>query len=601
MYLERCLVENSGAIPKLEIKFEFGQDASPKPLLLVGPNGAGKTNVLSIITDAIVELASIAFSDVMPIHADGTRQYYRTLGALNIKVGSKYELASLNFVDDSKKFSFISKVGELDFKEYMTSLSGYAIQRPWPTIGSHKAVEANADDIRTVFREGCYASFPAGRAELPYWSNIEPDDENSAFVVRTQTRLGKPITILKSGQDLKHWLVDVIMDQSIDVHLLLNLIKSNNNIRETILDLVGNTKTLTNFNTILRSILDVSDARITRAGRFLNQRKFQIHKGDDLLLPSLDSLSSGQSTLLSIFGTILRYADGAERNLSEMRGIVVVDEIDAHLHSDLQYTTLPRLIGLFPGVQFIVSAHSPLFPLGMEKLFGENGFQMIELPAGTKITAERFDEFRNSLDLLRRTKAFEDTIAQKVSDAHKPLLLCEGKTDAEYIRAAAEILGFYRLANGAAIEWIGSFENGESKGGGEGKLRQAGKILRNNPVLLKNHTLLLFDCDVSDSNSDDGLLHIRVIEQNKDNGLTDRGIENLLPESVFLDRFYSSSERQVGPDIISKRSLRKNELCQYLCVHNRVVSNFEQFRDTLQMIENTLFPDGDTELNAPDL
>ena len=42
-----------------------------------------------------------------------------------------------------------------------------------------------------------------------------------------------------------------------------------------------------------------------------------------------------------------------------MPGIVFIDEIEAHLHLDMQRKILPLLIKLFPYVQFIVSTNSP--------------------------------------------------------------------------------------------------------------------------------------------------------------------------------------------------------------------------------------------------
>ena len=84
---------------------------------------------------------------------------------------------------------------------------------------------------------------------------------------------------------------------------------------------------------------------------------------------SLDALSAGHSTLLGIFGTILRYADYGSRAFTpaEISGICLVDEIDAHMHVDLQYRAVPSLLRLFPKIQFIVSSHSPLLVLGMER------------------------------------------------------------------------------------------------------------------------------------------------------------------------------------------------------------------------------------------
>lgn len=42
-----------------------------------------------------------------------------------------------------------------------------------------------------------------------------------------------------------------------------------------------------------------------------------------------------------------------------MTGIVLIDEVDKHLHITLHFSILPKLFELFPNIQFIVSSHSP--------------------------------------------------------------------------------------------------------------------------------------------------------------------------------------------------------------------------------------------------
>ncbi|WP_404370037.1 tetratricopeptide repeat protein [Corallococcus coralloides] len=47
-------------------------------------------------------------------------------------------------------------------------------------------------------------------------------------------------------------------------------------------------------------------------------------------------------------------------DISLLQGIVLIDEIDLHLHPRLQRTIVPRLRRLLPGVQWIATTHSPL-------------------------------------------------------------------------------------------------------------------------------------------------------------------------------------------------------------------------------------------------
>jgi predicted ATP-binding protein involved in virulence len=135
-----------------------------------------------------------------------------------------------------------------------------------------------------------------------------------------------------------------------------------------------------------------------------------------LLAPSLNHLSSGQAVLLSLFTTILRYADmGGTRTLPDITGIAVVDELDTHLHPTHQLEVLPRLMRLFPRIQFVLSTHSPLVLLGLAREFGDDGLDIIDLPSGQVTRIEAFSEFQVAFDAFRRTRALESQVASAAS------------------------------------------------------------------------------------------------------------------------------------------------------------------------------------------
>ncbi|MFT6964464.1 MAG: putative ATP-binding protein involved in virulence, partial [Flammeovirgaceae bacterium] len=51
-------------------------------------------------------------------------------------------------------------------------------------------------------------------------------------------------------------------------------------------------------------------------------------------------------------------------NPSELAGIVIIDELDLHLHPKWQYELPQMLVNTFPKIQFIVSTHSVIPFLG---------------------------------------------------------------------------------------------------------------------------------------------------------------------------------------------------------------------------------------------
>lgn len=74
---------------------------------------------------------------------------------------------------------------------------------------------------------------------------------------------------------------------------------------------------------------------------------------------SFQSLSSGYRAILDIYADLLMHTEYTKVKPSELTGVVIVDEIDAHLHVSLQRKILPFFTTSFPQIQFIVTTHSP--------------------------------------------------------------------------------------------------------------------------------------------------------------------------------------------------------------------------------------------------
>lgn len=73
-------------------------------------------------------------------------------------------------------------------------------------------------------------------------------------------------------------------------------------------------------------------------------------------------LSDGEKCLLALVGDLARrmaIAAPTDPEPLERPAIVLIDEIDLHLHPGLQRTLLPRLRQVFPNVQFVTTTHSP--------------------------------------------------------------------------------------------------------------------------------------------------------------------------------------------------------------------------------------------------
>jgi len=93
---------------------------------------------------------------------------------------------------------------------------------------------------------------------------------------------------------------------------------------------------------------------------------------DDLIATSIDGsralpfrmLSDGERNMLAMVADIARRAailnpHLEERALTQTPGIVLIDEIDLHLHPRWQRRVVDNLRETFPNLQFIATTHSP--------------------------------------------------------------------------------------------------------------------------------------------------------------------------------------------------------------------------------------------------
>jgi len=77
---------------------------------------------------------------------------------------------------------------------------------------------------------------------------------------------------------------------------------------------------------------------------------------------SVNQLSDGEKCMIALIGDLARrlaIANPTLPNPLQGSGVVLIDEIDLHLHPKWQRRVVPRLLEVFPGCQFAISTHSP--------------------------------------------------------------------------------------------------------------------------------------------------------------------------------------------------------------------------------------------------
>jgi predicted ATP-binding protein involved in virulence len=105
----------------------------------------------------------------------------------------------------------------------------------------------------------------------------------------------------------------------------------------------------------------------------------------------LHELAAGYRGILTMIGDMIqRLLENPNNSLDDLQGIVIIDEIDAHLHPKYQYE-LPKLLSdVFPKVQFIASTHSPIPLLGVKP--NTSVVLTVHRSKSTGILVERLDD-----------------------------------------------------------------------------------------------------------------------------------------------------------------------------------------------------------------
>ncbi|MEH2071941.1 MAG: AAA family ATPase [Nostoc sp.] len=102
-------------------------------------------------------------------------------------------------------------------------------------------------------------------------------------------------------------------------------------------------------------IPEFSNLRVQRSPLRMTVRK----QGEELII---NQLSDGEKCLLAMVGDLARRLAIANPGLTEPlegEGVVLIDEIELHLHPKWQREIIPALTRTFPNCQFIVTTHSP--------------------------------------------------------------------------------------------------------------------------------------------------------------------------------------------------------------------------------------------------
>lgn len=453
MKVEKCLFVNRAPFKdSFEVSFKEGVN------VLCGINGRGKTTILSYIVDAFYEMAR---PNYFGSFEGKENKFYRVSSSSHTIDSSKPAIVYIRFNIDGKQIDYIDVRGKLSENEYnlLVKYDGkidyQKIERNLRHGDTTKLFSCDDTDtvIKEAFERNVITYFPSYRYELPgYLNSPYKSDVEISNTIRFTGELINPIEVCSGLDEFSTWILDLVLDW--EVNKQTQKIQAQNGVFE--LDVTPESGVWNNLSDMMKSILSSKNypgrVRFGIGRRSMSGNRISVMHDTptgekEQLCPNLTLLSSGETALMCLFGEIIRQADRLNNNVSlpQIKGVVLIDEIEKHLHIRLQKEILPKLLHLFPSVQFIVSSHSPFLNMGLADENSEIA-HIIDLDnGGITSTPTNNAIYQETYELFLKEKNHYATEYEKVSGVLKqlvrPVVITEGKTDIKHILKAMEKLG----------------------------------------------------------------------------------------------------------------------------------------------------------------
>lgn len=307
----------------------------------VGPNGTGKSTIL----DSLVHIFTKASSDF------GGNTFKSN--AVKYKHNNLSITASFKFSPQEQKVLNYNEPFQLH--HYMDDEESYFLYPPVPNALSEEERDSirqhylttfqtliNANTMGLIFYFDAFRYLIARNPSGPDLEDFNLDSKSGAL----KSNVSEEGKITNKYFNVKQWLVN----------LDYMILKGEKPYYQTIFNHV-----IKAFELLFHPLLFHG---ISTEGKIL----FKDNNSNELL--DIDMLSDGfKSIFVIITAIILRLAlasedeeeneDGKTELFYEKEAIILIDEIDCHIHPKWQKNILPAFRLLFPNCQFIITTHSP--------------------------------------------------------------------------------------------------------------------------------------------------------------------------------------------------------------------------------------------------
>ena len=315
-----------------------------KCAVLYGINGAGKTTILRAI--------DLIYANIIGTLL-GTRKRLAELELDDINNDSALAKAGIQFVfDNGDKYSYRRQIDtnskRTHNKQELDIITNQFVKRYVDEIIENE--NGTSQILKKTDPMPIFVNYGVNRAVL---------DMPVADSVKKYGRLDAFENAIESKIDFKNFLTWFRQQEDLEN------------------EMIARTKTKIGEDIILPGLEAVRKAMLSmfpefssvRFDRTMNTLIFE-KSGDNL---KLNQLSDGEKCMIALFGDIARRMVIANDNVLidplKVSGVVLIDEVDLHLHPSWQREIGEKLNKTFPNVQFILTTHSPQVLGGLSKQY----------------------------------------------------------------------------------------------------------------------------------------------------------------------------------------------------------------------------------------
>jgi predicted ATP-binding protein involved in virulence len=365
-----------------------------KHLILTGKNGSGKTSVLNEIK-LFVDLV------LKNEYRDDLNEILNDL-IICINTGIKIyedEIVNNETVDKTNnKITFLNKgnsnflkLNQEKIDEIFIKLNHiFSIEK----LNLILSTNTSFQNFKKEFENGDYifAHFPAKR-------NFKPSEVNSP------QKIDLP-EIFESSHQCNELFLQYLVNQQ--VQLLYAKADNDDKVVKEIEDWFAK------IRTIFRDVFEDETLEL------IYDRDDYVFKFKTLNRVEFDfnTLSDGFSSILGIIAEIMIRMERKSSKIYKLNGLILIDELETHLHISLQRKVLRILTTLFPNLQFVVTTHSPFILNSIDNavVYDMDNQETIENLSeySTEALVETyFDSTKYSDVLLKKIENYENLLKKK--------------------------------------------------------------------------------------------------------------------------------------------------------------------------------------------